>query len=446
MHRSPLSVFGLLSIAGALLLLAGTLSPIRNATPPPLRLNLVPSDTCECREDDDRRGNVSDCCCTFGDLERLQMQEVHPLLQRITTTPFFAHFKVDLCSDCTLWSDTDSLCMLEDCSVGECESPPEWAAKPTEIAADASNCGSKVDDQINIGGVEGGIRRGWSEVPGWAPPAFATPSATVDYTRPEGEAVVVDLRNNPEQYTGYAGTSAARVWAEIHGDRCSFHQSSGMCGLPAEQRVYNRLLSGLHASISLHIAKSYCLEESAWSCVRWGANAELAHERVLRHPDRLENVYFAFALLMRAVVKAGNAVGSAVPANDPLFVGNFKEWRDELLPGLNSLSESCPLTFDETAFYKGSDAPELKALLRERLAQLHKAMGCVGCERCRLWGTLQALGIDVAARLLWPPPGEEAAAAAQRLTRQEAVALVNTLERFSSSLAYAQEFQRAALV
>ena len=30
-----------------------------------------------------------------------------------------------------------------------------------------------------------------------------------------------------------------------------------LCLLPAEQRVYNRVLSGLHSSISLHIARTY---------------------------------------------------------------------------------------------------------------------------------------------------------------------------------------------
>ena len=414
------------------------------AVRPPSRTVAAPS-TCECAADDSRghrRANVSDCCCTHSDLERIQLEEVHPLLQAITRTPFFAHFKVNLCSECTLWSDTDALCILEDCGVGECESPPAWAATPPAFAADFANCGDKVDDQINVAGVSPSVRSGWTIASErWVPPTFAPPVAGVDFAHPDGEAVVVDLRSNPERYTGYAGTSAARVWEEIHGEWCSFHPASDGCRLPAEQRVYNRLLSGLHASISLHIAHSYCLEHNAWSCVEWGRNASVAHERVLRFPERVENVYFTFALLLRAVVKAGDAVGAAVPSNDELFGEGLAEWRTTLLPGLVSLSASCPLTFDESAFFRGVDAAALLVQLRRRIVRLHKAMECVGCERCRLWGTLQALGIDVATRLLFPPHE----GAAPPLMRQEAVALVNTLERLSSSLAYMQDFQRTAL-
>ena len=50
-------------------------------------------------------GTVSDCCCSFADLERTNSETVYPLLRQIVQTPFFAHFKVDLCSSCTLWDD-----------------------------------------------------------------------------------------------------------------------------------------------------------------------------------------------------------------------------------------------------------------------------------------------------------------------------------------------------
>jgi len=118
---------------------------------------------------------------------------------------------------------------------------------------------------------------------------------------PETGAVVVNLALNPERHTGYGGASAARVWSAIHGENCFSpagksggggssgsgssnggggsggsggggggsggggigHGGGGgggggeLCLLPAEQRVYNRVLSGLHSSISLHIARTY---------------------------------------------------------------------------------------------------------------------------------------------------------------------------------------------
>jgi hypothetical protein len=55
----------------------------------------------------------------------------------------------------------------------------------------------------------------------------------------------------------------------------------------------------------------------------WGTNLTLAQTRVLDHPDRLENLYVAFAVLLRAVVKAGAAITAAVPPNDPEFAAGY---------------------------------------------------------------------------------------------------------------------------
>ena len=90
-------------------------------------------------------GNVSECCCTyltsapqckvlngliitplrcalsspilrnsgsFNDLERTNAELVLPLLARVVATDFFAHFRVDLCTDCRLWHDAP-LCVRQ---------------------------------------------------------------------------------------------------------------------------------------------------------------------------------------------------------------------------------------------------------------------------------------------------------------------------------------------
>ena len=66
-----------------------------------------------------------------------------------------------------------------------------------------------------------------------------------------------------------------------------------------------------------------------------------------------------------------------------------------------------------------------------------------GCDRCKLWGSLQALGMGTALKILFPVESTEAEGTGTRveLSRQEAVALVHTLERLSSSLIYADMFR-----
>ena len=94
---------------------------------------------------------------------------------------------------------------------------------------------------------------------------------------PEGE--YVDLTLSPERFTGYAGESARRVWSSIYNENCFGVSEMSRAGLPLEskqstsraepslsmldetsedaqcleKRVYYRVISGLHASISTHI-------------------------------------------------------------------------------------------------------------------------------------------------------------------------------------------------
>ena len=399
-------------------------------------------------------GTVSDCCCSFADLERTNSETVYPLLRQIVRTPSFAHFKIDLCSDCKLWDDAP-MCVLRDCGVCECEKPPEWADEvewmPEKTGPDP-NC-EHIDDRV-VTIVDAHITRGWES----SPLTFLDQQSPLDISakandvqKVDGDtAVVVDLRLNPERYTGYAGPSANKVWTAIHSDNCFQQQSGpgeegddivGYCSLSPEERVYNRIISGLHSSISLHIAHSYCLEmaqDQIAECKEWGMNSSVARERVLNHKDRLENLYAVFAILLRAVQKAGPAVTTAVPKEDSLFSASLTEWTHSLLPQVSTLAQSCPLTFDETSlFLGGEDAGPKRIELQKRFTHLLQIMECVGCDRCRLWGTLQTIGIGTALKVLL----DDSSSQAISLSRQEAVALVHTLERFSSALKYASEFQ-----
>lgn len=175
-------------------------------------------------------------------------------------------------------------------------------------------------------------------------------------------------------------------------------------------------------------------------CKRWGKNSQIAHDRVLNHPDRIENLYVAFALLLRAVVKAGPAVTSAVPKDDPFFSDSLSTWTDTLLPELINMAHGCPNTFNEHDLLLDPDIKYKKVELQRRFNELQKIIQCVGCDRCKLWGTLQTLGIGTALRILFS--NDDDIEDTLQLSRQEAVALVHTLERLSSSLVFAYDIRR----
>jgi ERO1-like protein alpha len=72
-------------------------------------------------------------------VERVNLNEVKPLVGDLVKTPFFRYFKVDLYCECPLWPD-DGMCSLRDCSVCECEEheiPEPWRKAEAVEACDS---------------------------------------------------------------------------------------------------------------------------------------------------------------------------------------------------------------------------------------------------------------------------------------------------------------------
>ncbi|RZS02563.1 hypothetical protein BHM03_00032627 [Ensete ventricosum] len=82
-----------------------------------------------------------------------------------------------------------------------------------------------------------------------------------------------------------------------------------------EKKVMYKLISGLHSSISVHIASDYLLDAFTNS---WGQNLELLYDRVWKHPDRVRNLYFVYLFVLRAVTKVTHSnPASIVELNSP---------------------------------------------------------------------------------------------------------------------------------
>ncbi|RUO95378.1 endoplasmic reticulum Oxidoreductin 1-domain-containing protein, partial [Jimgerdemannia flammicorona] len=127
---------------------------------------------------------------------------------------------------------------------------------------------------------------------------------------------------------------------------------------------------GLHSSISIHI----CDEYFDRSIGKWGPNLDCFISRIGAHPERLQNVYFDYVLLLRAVTKlAGYLEGYNFCTGDPqedadvkvrsdlgLFDGGCVSlgWRNHVnkVDRLIDLTVTCPSTFDENLMFQGQDA------------------------------------------------------------------------------------------
>ncbi|GIL71642.1 hypothetical protein Vretifemale_2171 [Volvox reticuliferus] len=427
---------------------------------------LVAGETCKLS------GHVDECCnCTYQDVDQLNAV-VHPLLRQLVRTAFFRYFKVNIYCDCPLWPD-DSMCSLRACSVCECEQsevPQPWRQQEEEGWCNTNQCAAELDSRVDSTvDPDTAVRllnlKGWR---GFNNPWMAEPEGTDDYQ-------YVNLLINPERYTGYAGDHAHRIWNAIYSQSCfqrrppaltsaaaglitassrqqqsEQHPSSAVAAaardgedeeLCPEKRVFYRLISGMHASISAHISAHYLLDEDRGL---WGHNLTDFRKRLgtpeLR--DRVENLYFAYLFVLRAVMKAGPLLAryeyvTGLAEEDATAAALMRQ-----LIELPELRSSCPMPFDEGRLWKGSDGLALREELRSAFVNITRIMDCVGCEKCKLWGKLQTLGVATALKVLFSSSdcsGSLPTAPSLStlvLERNEVIALVNLLERFSASIEY----------
>ena len=289
-------------------------------------------------------------------------------------------------------------------------------------------------------------------------------SWTTDLASPgrEGdEGEYYDLVDNPEQYTGYsAAVGASRVWEEWHehnsfapAHRCA-SEAQALETLPVEMRLFRRLTSGIHASVSSHIAAHYLLDRRK---ATWGLELDEYDRRLGSHPERLHHLHLTYLTVLRAVELAsahlaeGFSFSTGMPREDALVAREVR--------ALLSSQPEWPLTFDEQRAFAGVRCPstlvphlagvshetcgaeevamrtQLLGEFRARLHNVSRLMDCVGCGRCRLWGKLQVDGLGTALRILYAPDRQ---AVLRSLRRSHIVVLFNLLGRLSHSVEVAR--------
>lgn len=307
----------------------------------------------------------------------------------------------------------------------------------------------------------------------------------------------VSLVDNPERFTGYAGVGAHQVWEAIYRENCfstpqdpfsdpvlevveqsppsgsspfgfsnpqqllaandlrgvikqhglqQGMQQAIARGTPTrplddglefedsciEKRVFYRVVSGMHASISAHICNEYLNRTTG----EWVPNLQCYVERLHTHPERVSNLYFNYALLLRAAGKLRNLVPnyqfcSADPQQNTYTKDLVVQLAQAIPPGAD--------VFDESVMFNGQ-AAGLKEDFRNRFRNISRIMDCVGCDKCRLWGKLQTAGYGTALKILFEFD-EKDPSNNPPLRRHELVALVNTLGRVSNSLNAIKDFR-----
>jgi hypothetical protein len=172
---------------------------------------------------------------------------------------------------------------------------------------------------------------------------------------------------------------------------------------------------------------------------KWGPNLQCYKDRLHGFPDRVANLYFNYALVLRAVIKLGPYLKdytfcSGDPAQDRIT--------KQKVQALTSKAGEAPQIFDESLMFVNGEGPSLKEDFRNRFRNVSRIMDCVGCDKCRLWGKLQTAGYGAALKVLFE--FDNNSEDIPMLKRTELVALFNTLARISSSLEGIKKFRTMA--
>ncbi len=175
-----------------------------------------------------------------------------------------------------------------------------------------------------------------------------------------------------------------------------------------------------------------------------GTELECFITRIAEHPERLQNVYFDYVLLLRALSRLGDSSENfSLRAGDSIEDPTAVAQLDQLI----SDARACPTTFDEAQMFNGQnrESLELKQEFRQHFRNISTIMDCVGCDKCRLWGKLQVNGIGTALKLLFNKNGDGAGEGEGKnfagLQKSELVALVNAAHRIAESLRAVETFR-----
>uniref|UniRef100_A0A2C9KB90 Uncharacterized protein n=1 Tax=Biomphalaria glabrata TaxID=6526 RepID=A0A2C9KB90_BIOGL len=446
------------------------------------------ADRCFCK----LQGEVDDCSCKVESLDSLNNNKIYPILTSLLSRNYFRYFKVNLKKSCPFWSD-DSRCALRDCHVNVCQKDEVPIKIPDvdthsekhernkylkELNEGKQGFEERCAEERELGALDATIsEEKKAEFQTWKEYDETLPLFCDIDDEHSNDMEYVDLLLNPERYTGYKGPSPRRIWRSIYEENCfkpeknygygpdygkdasiesMFFIAREIWSMCLEKRVFFRLISGLHTSINIHLCDKYLFPaKNGFGQSYWDHNLQEFQQRfdpALTHdqgPQRLKNLYFTYLIELRALAKAAPYL-----KQKGFYTGDNQEDED-VQKGVNDLLDiirKFPDHFDESQLFKGNtkEMQQLKSEFVLHFRNISRIMDCVGCDKCKLWGKLQVLGMGTALKILFSGDsmGPDSIVKSQdkdfQLTRTEIVALFNAFGRLSSSIHAIETFRKLA--
>lgn len=416
--------------------------------------------------------------CNVEDLEEANDSQLYTILHDLKQTAFFRMFRVDLSHKCPLSSwrsagsheeedfecpsakkdnldlDAEPLCTVQ-------PEQPDSQAFPAFLASNALFSLSKEGFQSKEQRETYTWQHHSDEVEAEEDfTAFLNTPADCDQDKvrlPEDfwldlctrvrneDPLVINLLLNPERNTGYNGT---HIWKSIYEENC-YTVSPKYKDSCLEERFLYRLISGLHASTTISIAKNYYPPSKRKGRTDWEPNPAYFMEKFTSHPDYIRNLHFSYVVLLRALTKASEFL-----YNYDIRTGDVLE--DEtatvLLKRLlgSAILKSCASVFsafDESLMFSSVDELNndfsLQYSFKDVFFNISSILDCVQCQQCKLHGKLTMLGYGTSLKILFSPANSDFS---RILTGNEIVALINTLAKFSESIRHVRELTHLYLL
>ena len=168
------------------------------------------------------------------------------------------------------------------------------------------------------------------------------------------------------------------------------------------------------------------------------ANHQMYFDKIGSNPERLKNLHFLYALVVRAI----NRIHDQLIYND--YTTGLCEADDEMtvvhITDLltNTISE-CATSFNESSFFQAPSDAGLLDEIQERFYNISRVFDCIGCDKCRFNGKVQIKGLGSAMKILFSS-SRDLDKQVNKLTKTEIIALINTLNKLSESIEYYENF------
>ncbi|GMH52020.1 hypothetical protein TrRE_jg3794, partial [Triparma retinervis] len=386
--------------------------------------------------------------CTFQDVESANNEQLGIILKNMRDRDFFRWFMVDLEVECNFWKEEEEFV----CSGGgDGDDSTDERAQTSSMMDPMSMFPSEEPDDEPLCGVSS--QPSFDFEPASDPIVASAKGSTlaedcsdptkanfwvdictgIDNNEEGATKSTIDLHANEEHNTYYNGS---HIWTAIYDDNC-VGSDGGMC---YEETVLYRLLSGIHSSTTISIAKHYYPPSKKKNRTSYEPNPSFAVQAFSDHPEYVQNLHFTYVFLLRALKKASPFLST--------FNYNTGNSTDDMLTEMlvNRLTESSILdscsnvfgAFDESLMFTSS--PELKTTFKNIFHNVSSIVDCVQCQQCKLHAKMSLMGLGAGMKMLFLEDIDGGA-----ITRNEVVAFMNTLAKVSESITDIRELSQAYL-